>query len=237
MPVHRSSSYADLMGGFRLVLGGREVTAWRAGRSRALVQYLLVHRERPARPDQLREAIWSHLPPDSGATSVKAAVYGARQALRAVSSGIGPVPAIEFVRGGYVLRADGFSTDVDLFLEAVDEGAAGERAGDPVAAAVHYRRAADAYGGAFLPGEDALWAVEQRERLRTLGLRAIGFLAERARRQGDDWEVIEWRQRALAVDPEDTDAYDSLIDTHLQLGLITQAQRWGRVRQERAAGR
>lgn len=232
MPVHRTSSYADLMGGFRLVLGGREVTAWRAGRSRALVQYLLVHRERPARPEQLREAIWSHLPPDSGATSVKAAVYGARQALRAAPAGLG----IEFVSGGYLLRADGFATDLDLFLGAARAGAACERAGDPVAAAVHYRRAAEAYGGDFLPGEDALWAVEQRERLRTLGLRAIGFLADRARRQGADWEVIEWRQRALAVDPEDTDAYDSLIDTHLQLGLITQAQRWGRVRQERAAG-
>lgn len=235
MPMHRTQSYADLLGGFQLVIDGRQITAWRAGRSRSLVQYLLVHRNRPVRTERLREVIWPHLPPTAGTTSVKSAIYGARQALGAAASASGGSVTIDFTGDGYVLRTDGFSTDVDTLRAAVAAGAASERSGDLGAAAAHYRNAVAVYGGAFLPGEDTLWALEQREQLRTLALRATGFLIDRARRRRDDWELIEWCQRVLSVDPCDPVAFESIIETHERLGLRRQAQRWHRVRQSRTA--
>ena len=139
-PVDDASAYAALLGGFRLTVRGRPVTAWRAGKSQALFQYLVLHRDRPVHRDRLRAELWPHLVPPAGATSVKAAVHGVRRVLRPLARGAAPVE-LRLTRDGYLLTGDGLRTDVDDFLRAVRAGDTARHARDFDAAAEHYRRA------------------------------------------------------------------------------------------------
>lgn len=71
----------EMLGRFQLTVHGSPVTNWRAGRARQLLQYLLVNRGRVVPRDELREAVWGHLPATAGTTSLKAAVHGLRRVL------------------------------------------------------------------------------------------------------------------------------------------------------------
>lgn len=229
-----NASTAELLGGFRLTIHARPVTNWRAGKSRALFQYLLVHQDRVITRDRLRETLWPHLPASAGTTSVKAAVHGARSALRTVPGQAPPVE-IRAVGGGYLLHGGGLWTDVGAFTRRLNAANAADRAGDRVTAADSYQRAMAVYRGPFLPEQDADWAVEQREWLRTLALRALRFLGQQALDAGDDWTAIEWHHRVLDVDPHDPGAYAVLTDCHRRLGLTTQAERWDHLAHSRLA--
>lgn len=234
MPGDNVSAYAVLLGGFRLTVQGRPVTAWRAGRSRALFQYLVLHRDRPVHRDRLRAELWPHLVPPAGATSVKAAVHGVRRVLRPLVDAGAPVE-LRCTRDGYVLTGDGLRTDVDDFLHAMRAGDAARGARDLDAAGAHYRRALHHYGGTLLPAEDAPWILEHRERLRSAALRAVQFLIERARAAGDPWAVIEWSERALEIDPYDWFACEELVEAYRKLGLAAQAGRWSDLAELRMA--
>lgn len=233
-PVDDASAYAALLGGFRLTVRGRPVTAWRAGKSQALFQYLVLHRDRPVHRDRLRAELWPHLVPPAGATSVKAAVHGVRRVLRPLARGAAPVE-LRLTRDGYLLTGDGLRTDVDDFLRAVRAGDTARHARDFDAAAEHYRRALREYRGTLLPAEDAPWVLDHRERLRSAALRAVRFLIERARGASDQWAVIEWSERALDIDPYDWMAYQELVEAYRQLGLSAQADRWNNLSELRMA--
>jgi len=216
---------AELFGGFLITIHGRPVTNWRAGRSQALVQYLLLHRDRPVGRDTLREALWPHLPPSAGTTSVKAAVHGARRALAGTEDRPAPV-LISSVDGGYLLRADQLRIDVDAFGRWVTAATAAVAAGDRATAAGHFRRAVAAYRGPLLPDQDADWVRTEREWCRTRALYALRFLSDLALDAGDLLTAIQWNRQALDVDPYDPTAFAVLADCHRRLGLTAQAVRW-----------
>ncbi|WP_165945170.1 BTAD domain-containing putative transcriptional regulator [Micromonospora sp. KC723] len=225
MSSNVGTSSVELFGEFRMSIHGRPVTNWRAGRSRALVQYLLVHRGRPVSRDTLREALWPHLPPSAGATSVKAAVHGARRALCGTADRPAPVQICS-VDGGYLLRADQLWIDVAAFDRRVRAATAAVAAGDHGGAAGHFRRALAIYRGPLLPNQDADWVVTEREWLRTQALHALRFLSDQALGVNDLWTAIRWNRRALDVDPYDPAAFAVLADCHRRLGLDAQARRW-----------
>ncbi|TDC42159.1 BTAD domain-containing putative transcriptional regulator [Micromonospora sp. KC213] len=219
------SSSVELLGEFRISIHGRPVTNWRAGRSRALVQYLLVHRNRPVSRDTLREALWPHLPPSAGATSVKAAVHGARRALGEAADRPAPLQICS-VDGGYLLRTDQLWIDMAAFDRLVRAATAAAASGDHEGAAGHFRHAVAIYRGPLLPNQDAEWVVTEREWLRTQALHALRFLSDRALGADDPWTAIHWSRRALDVDPYDQATFAVMADCHRRLGLGAQARRW-----------
>ncbi|WP_431974369.1 AfsR/SARP family transcriptional regulator [Micromonospora haikouensis] len=228
------TSSAELLGGFRITIDGRTVTNWRAGKSQALVQYLLLHRGRPVSRDTLRSALWPHLPPSAGATSVKAAVHGARRALCATGERHAAV-RIASVDGGYLLEADQLRIDVATFERRIVAATAAVAAGDRVLAAGHLRRAVEVYRGDLLPTQDAEWAVAEREWCRVRALHALRLLSDLALEAGDWWAAIRWNRRALEVDPYDPAAFTVLADCHRQLGITAAALRWDELAQSRLA--
>jgi DNA-binding SARP family transcriptional activator len=225
MSSNEETSSAELLGGFRITIHGRPVTNWRAGRSRALVQYLLLHRGRAVSRDTLREALWPHLPPSAGVTSVKAAVHGARRALDGAAGRPAPVQICS-VDGGYLLRADHLRIDVATFDEWITAANRAAATGAHADAAELFRRALEVYRGALLPEQDAEWVVTEREWCRTRALHALRFLSGLALAADDLWTAIHWHRRALEVDPYDPAALAALADCHRRLGLARQALRW-----------
>ncbi|MFY1700757.1 MULTISPECIES: AfsR/SARP family transcriptional regulator [Micromonospora] len=225
MSYHAESSTAELFGGFQITIHGNPVTNWRAGRSRALVQYLLLHVGRPVSRDTLREALWPHLPPSAGTTSVKAAVHGARRALGGPAGRPTPVQICS-VDGGYLLRADELRIDVTTFGRWIANAEAAVAAGNHAAAAEHFHRAVAVYQGPLLPTQDAQWVVTEREWCRTRALQALRYLSDLALTTGDWWTAIHWNRRAIDVDPYDPVAFAVLTDCHHRLGLTSQALRW-----------
>lgn len=210
------------LGGFALTVDGRPVTVWRAGRARAVFQYLLLHRGRTVSREQLREALWPHLGPQAAATSVKVAVHAVRRALGGPArSGL-----IASTERGYQLNGEQVTADLFLFEAAVAGAADAARAGDPARSAALARTALSHYGGLLLPDDDSCWLHEHREWLRSQALRAARLLCQRARDAGDDWEVIQWSRRATQIDPDDLDSYELLVAAHHRLGLRAQAVRW-----------
>jgi DNA-binding SARP family transcriptional activator len=72
-------------------------------------------------------------------------------------------------------------------------------------------QAVDVYGGDFLAGEDAEWAIDLRNRLRERQVEALHALADRCRTRGDATEAIRYYRRLLALDPFREDAFRSLL--------------------------
>jgi DNA-binding SARP family transcriptional activator len=147
----------ELLGRFRVAIGGDEVTAdvWPGRRSAELVQLLaLADRHRLAR-DQVIEALWPHLEVAAGAANLRKAAHHARQTLASSEAVV--------LRGGQVtlFPSQPVETDADHFDTRARAALAG---GDAAACAA----AASAYTGDLLPGSlYETWAQAPRERLRS----------------------------------------------------------------------
>ena len=73
----------ELLGGFRVAIGGDEVVAdaWPGRRAAELVQLLALADGHRLTRDQVVEALWPHLDVEAGAANLRKAAHYARQAL------------------------------------------------------------------------------------------------------------------------------------------------------------
>jgi DNA-binding SARP family transcriptional activator/tetratricopeptide (TPR) repeat protein len=197
----------ELLGRFRIAIGGNEFTAdvWPGRRAAELVQLLALADGHRLTGDQVVEALWPHLEVEAGAANLRKAAHHARKALAS--------PEAVVLRGGQValFPSRPVATDVGQF-EAQSRAALA--AGDRAACAA----AASAYTGDLLP--EALyeeWTQAPRERLRS---RYVELL-----RRSGQWE------RLVEVEPTDEPAYRELMRRELGAGSRPAAIRWyGRLR-------
>ena len=197
----------ELLGGFRVVVDGREVreAAWPSRRSAELVQLLALAPRRRLMRDQVCEALWPHLRPDAGAANLRKAAHHARQAL-------GADGALVLQGGAVALFPDTpFETDAEAFERLASSALrSGQRA-----ACEH---AATAYAGELLPGARyEPWAQEDGERLRAMHIALLRALHR--------WEQL------LQLEPADEQAHRQLIRAALAQGNRSEAiTRYGRLR-------
>jgi DNA-binding SARP family transcriptional activator len=71
----------ELLGGFRVLVGGRTVAAWPTRRAAELVQLLALADGRALARDQVIEQLWPHLGAGAGAANLRKAAHHARRAL------------------------------------------------------------------------------------------------------------------------------------------------------------
>jgi SARP family transcriptional regulator, regulator of embCAB operon len=156
----------QVCGRIAVELEGRDLTsALPAGQGRALFAYLVLHRDRPARRDELIDALWS-----------KAAPPGAPSALSALLSRLRRGLGEDVVTGRGELR-------LQLPLEAWVDAQAVEVAIHRAQTAVARRLWEEAYGPSavalavarrgFLPAPGAPWADAQRRRLEQIRCAAL----------------------------------------------------------------
>jgi DNA-binding SARP family transcriptional activator/tetratricopeptide (TPR) repeat protein len=193
----------ELLGRFRVVIGGEVVAdVWPGRRAAELVQLLALADGHRLTRDQVVEALWPHLEFEAGAANLRKAAHHARQALAS--------PEAVVLRGGQVALFPSRPVETDAgHFEARSRAALA--AGDAAAAA-------SAYTGELLP--EALyeeWTQAPRQRLRS---RYVELL-----RRSGQWE------RLVDVEPTDEPAYRELMRRDLGEGSRSAAIRWyGRLR-------
>jgi DNA-binding SARP family transcriptional activator len=197
----------ELLGGFRVAIGGDEVVAdvWPGRRAAELVQLLALADGHCLMRDQVVDALWPHLGVEAGGANLRKAAHNARQALASSEAVV--------LRGGQVALFPSRPVETDAgHFEA--QGRAALAGGDAAACAA----AASAYSGDLLPG--ALyeeWTQAPRERLRSEHVELL--------RRSGQWE------RVVEVEPTDEPAYRELMRREWAAGSRAAAIRWyGRLR-------
>ncbi|WAC90181.1 AfsR/SARP family transcriptional regulator [Mycobacterium sp. Aquia_213] len=232
MPIDDSEDFdppygltARFFGGFDTQIDGQPVVRWRAGRSRNLFQYLLIHRGRLVTRDRLYEVLWPDAEWGSASSSLKVACHGLRSALGASRDDSGRMRLL--CRGsGYILELDDVWLDVTEFERLVIDGLRAVRSGR---INVAWRDLSDAmclYTGDFLEGEAWDWAIEHREYLKSLALRALQALRQIAEKDDDTAELIALCRRTLDLDRHHEASYRTLIALHGRLGEHERARSW-----------
>jgi DNA-binding SARP family transcriptional activator len=152
-----------LLGQLKVRLDDLPVQDWPSGRGRALLKYLVTHRDPWPRREVLMDTFWPDAAPAAARNSLNVAVHGLRRALRAGTAG----PVVVLEGGAYRLgRQVRLWLDSDEFERRAASGRGLEAAGDLPGAAAAYEAALALYQGDFLaddPYED--WPVLAREQL------------------------------------------------------------------------
>ncbi len=229
------------LGAFRVRRGDEEIEArqWQRDKARHLFQLLLAERGaalgtpgrgRWLQRSQIVDRLWPQLAPDAAVRDFKVALNALVRALEP-----SPEPALGAAgaRTFYFVEREGTAyrlrPDADLWLDAAEFEAHCRRGlhgplDDEALAAL--RAALALYAGDYLP--DALyeeWAAEERERLRTLFLRAADRLATALIEQGQMEEGLDICQSILARDPCWEHAYQLMLTAYARQGNRALARR------------
>jgi DNA-binding SARP family transcriptional activator len=169
----------QLCGELRVRLGGlRREDALRGRQGRMLLAYLVLHRARPVRRDELVEALW----PDDDRPPSETALAPVLSRLRR---------AVEPTRieGRETLRLvlpEPAWVDIEIAGEGVEAARAALRDGNAAAAARDAREAAALLAPGLLPGLDAAWLDTARAALDELRVEALEIAAQAGLRLGGD---------------------------------------------------
>jgi len=201
-----------LLGGFDVRVDGHPVREWAGRRGHAVLQYLVVHRDRPVPRDVLVEAVWPELDGRAGRRRLHQAVYALRQSLRGAAPGR---TLVECLAGGYRLDPGcPVWTDVAAFEELAAAAGTGA-AGAPEAQA---RAAVRLYRGDLLPDEDLEWVEARRASLRRSFVDVATGLAGRLAATSDPAAVLAVTTRVLDVDPWHEECVRLQMHAHVTRG-------------------
>jgi DNA-binding SARP family transcriptional activator len=202
----------QLLGTYRIDVGGVEIRAGLRAKARELLAFYLLH---PAGTtlDAAVEALWPEADPGRGSEWFWTALGNLRSRLRD-ATGEKKLKVIE--RDGDRYRVEPLF-DVDLWRleQALSDGAAGP---DDFVRAAAYDRVAQTYTGDLLSGADWAWAETPREDLRQRVLDVQVWLGDIRWASGDargSWQAL---QRAVEVDPYAEQIYRRIMRLQSKLG-------------------
>ena len=124
--------------------------------------------------------------------------------------------------------AEWLSVDTHSFACAVEALLAFPKNGGIVPSAEAMEKAAGAYSGLFLDGNESDWIIAERERLHSLYVRCLTELLRVHAREGRHEQAISAARRILAVD-----AFRESIQRALALLLVVNGQRAQAIRELR----
>jgi len=218
------------LGKFEVIIDGRPIVRWRAGKARDLLQYLLLRPGCVIPRDVLFEALWPEL--DAPRSSLKVAIHMLRNALMmkrpATAEHTSEIRIITH-ECGYSIETSNVWVDFIEFDSLIRQAQQRDNSAMSEDAIADLSAATDLYQGDFLPGTTTHWAEPHREWLRSLALSALGRLVTISARAGEDLQVIHYGRKVLEIDPLHEETYRMLIGMHGKLGQISQADRWYRL--------
>jgi ATP/maltotriose-dependent transcriptional regulator MalT/DNA-binding SARP family transcriptional activator len=204
----------ELLGGFRVVRGGREIShsAWARPVDAKLVRFLVTNAGKPVSEDLLFEAIWPELSAAKARRSLQVAISRARKVLDVP----GADSAIEHAERSYRLRlGDRDGVDAEEFRAAAEAGLAERGEGRREL----LQRARSLWRGEALP-EDRYedWAAPYRERLADRYIAVLTALVELHRQAGDHARAIDVSRELVALDPLNEDGHRALMVAYARTG-------------------
>lgn len=191
---------------------------------RVAFAYLVAERSRPVTRAELAEALWPGRRPPAWGAALSAIVSKLRALLGA--AGLDGSTALTGVGGCYELRLPAGSwVDLEAAADSVHEAEAALRAGEPGRA---YGPSAVAHHIArrpFLPGEDAPWIEQRRDKLRSILTRALECRAEVYLWNREFPLAAEAARDAVALQPFRESGYRLLMRAHAAAGNAAEALR------------
>ena len=214
--THVVSLTAHLLGNFGVAVNDRAVDEWPGGKSRAVLKYLLAHRDRPTPREVLMDVFWPEAAPESARNNLNVTLHSLRHVLKNLTH----LPLIPFEDGAYRLNPEvAIWVDVEEFERHYQVGRRLETTGQVAAAANEYEVAVDLYQGDFLeddPYEE--WAVLPRERLRVAYLEALDRLSQIYFDRQQVVACVALCQKILRVDACREDAHCRLMRCYNRQG-------------------
>ncbi len=199
------------LGGFQVLRGGQPIpeSAWQQRRkTRLLLLYLLANSARRVPRDELLEALWPDLPPESAGLALNTTFSDLRKLLE---------PYLGKGMPSHYLTRDGEcywlvpGAPIWYDAEAFKQGASSAPA-------------LDLYRGDFLPEEPYLdWVVRERERLHSQYLNRLIGLLERQVQQGAWHAGVEAARRILEREPWLEEVWRALMTCLAMLGRRSEA--------------
>ena len=195
-----------LLGGFRVVAGGRGVpdSAWRLRKGRHVIQLLALAPHLRLHREQIVDQLWPDADPLAAANSLHQVLHTARRALE---------PDLPRDRPSAYLRLHNdvlsLPPNTQIDVTRFEEAAARARAGGDEALC---EGAIDLYDGDLLADDPyAEWAASRRTHLRELYLQVLAGLARLREARGDPSGAIDALDRLIASDATREDAHVGLM--------------------------
>jgi DNA-binding SARP family transcriptional activator/EAL domain-containing protein (putative c-di-GMP-specific phosphodiesterase class I)/CheY-like chemotaxis protein len=187
----------------RAVLPGR--------RAELVFAYLAVEHRRAVSRDELANALWPDLLPDSWAAALRSVVTEVRRFLD--DSGLAGSELVAAIHGGYQLRLPpGVTVDVDDARAALADARAGVERGDAAGVAAAASRAATIAGLPFVPSHDGEWVQAIRADLEAIQVAALELAARAHVQAGDVRSAIAAAEKLVYAEPYREAGYQLLID-------------------------
>jgi len=199
----------NLLGGLTLMCGREPAVPTLRPRLRALVAYLILHRDAPQSRDRLAMVLWPDTLEAQARTNLRNLLFRLREALPVLD------PLIAQDRHALRLRTEeALQVDVDQLTSLV----AIVRA-EPAAASAHVLvQAADRFAGELLPEIYDDWVVSHRERVRGLQLEVLDRTVAALARAGDFVAAAAYSRRLIDLSPLDEPQYRRVMRLHAAAG-------------------
>lgn len=209
-----------LLGGFRLLKAGQQLTLRNAEKASALLANLAMQDHFDASREQLLQALWPNAPADLAGHALNSLIYNLHKLL---GNAIGNAKPIVYRDGRYQLNVNvGIGVDVTYFDVLAREGNGKERAGQ-LSAAIHtYELAVQLYRGdlCMVSNTQALILCEA---LRAQYLTLLTRLADHYFEARDYANCLVYALRLLTADPCREDAHRAVMRCHVRQGERAQA--------------
>lgn len=207
-----------LFGTFELWAGDKALTHWPSRKSRMLLAYLTMEKNRLLPKDVLVELFWPDSSLSRGSNNLSIAIHQIRTALKELLPG--GTHGVRVWQGLYGLDQTLVGwVDLHEFQRSLSDARIALQRRDRGAARRHLLAAVDLYRGEFLesdPYEE--WTVEpRRSNAAALG-RALAWLAGDAA-ESKDWErVLDYAREIVRREPCDEEGHRWLMTAYWQLG-------------------
>jgi DNA-binding SARP family transcriptional activator len=191
---------ALVLGPLELSVAGRRVLRWNSLKARAVLQYLLIHQDRPVRRDVLMELQWPDHTHNSARNNLNVALYSLRNTLDGPGQGVQP---IVYRDGCYSLNPQlKWWIDRNEFTSTLHHAESARRAGRPQQAMAGYQMAVQLYRGPLFEDDPAGdWFLPEQRHLEELYLQALEHLATVYFDRGKLPEAVRFGQLAVVTDP------------------------------------
>lgn len=203
------------LGGFAVFKGdvALPVEAWKRRKARLLLLYLLAHDRRCVPRDELLEALWPDLAPDSAALALNTTFSELRRALEPHLGTRMQSRYLQREDDSFALNPESAAWyDVRAFEEAATRGSA---AAEDVLAL---------YRGDFIPEEPYTdWIMRERERLHGLYLNTLIACLEAHMRRSAWREALLVARHLLGREPWLEEVWQAQIACYVQLGRRSEA--------------
>lgn len=205
------------LGPFRVYQDDRLIAEWDSLKGRAILKYLIAHRETPIVRDVLMDLFWPDADPEAARRNLHQAIYSLRQTLR---RGRADFQHIQFQEECYLLNPEmKVWVDLEEFQGHVQAARRLEAAGQRAKAMAVYGIAESLYQGDFLE-EDLYedWPRVQREHMRAMYCDLVDRLSAHYLQQGAHNAAIALCQKLLTQDNCNEDAHRRLMACYLAQG-------------------